>query len=296
MPRHTARHRTPCPRGLVNARLRRFAFALFALSLPLAAAEPSAPVELRLWRLDCGQLWTYNLDEMSDTRAYVGQSKLFVGSCYLIRHGNDYLLWDTGLSREYLGKPLTQGKEDSTALAKTVVDQLAQIDVKPAQISKVGISHYHFDHIGQAAEFPQATLLIGAGDYAVLGTPGHEERTRRFAPWLGKDAKVEKVRGDLDVFGDGSVVMLDLPGHTPGHHGLLVNLPRRGPVLLSGDVVHLHENLDTRGVPSFNTDRAQSLASMDRFASLARNLKATLIIQHEEADVGKLPMFPEAAE
>ena len=90
--------------------------------------------------------------------------------------------------------------------------------------------------------------------------------------------------------------MLDLPGHTPGHHGLLVNLPKRGPVLLSGDVVHLHENLETRGVPSFNTDRAQSLASMDRFASLARNLKATLIIQHEEADVRKLPVFPEAAE
>lgn len=284
------------PEGLVNARLRRFVSALFALPLSLAAAEASAPVELRLWRLDCGQLWTYNLDEMSDTRAYVGQSKLFVGSCYLIRHGNDYLLWDTGLSREYLGKPLTQGKEDSTALAKTVVDQLAQIGVKPAQISKVGISHYHFDHIGQAAEFPQATLLIGAGDYAVLDTPGHEERTRRLAPWLGKDANVEKVRGDLDVFGDGSVVMLDLPGHTPGHHGLLVNLPKRGPVLLSGDVVHLHENLDTRGVPSFNTDRAQSLASMDRFASLARNLKATLVIQHEEADVGKLPGFPEAAE
>lgn len=281
----------------MNACLRRLAAAcLLMLSLPLFAADSAPRTELRLWRLDCGQLWTYHLDELSDTRAYVGQSKLFVGSCYLIRHGDEYLLWDTGLSREYLGKPLTRGKEDSTALAKTVVEQLAQIAVKPAQIAKIGISHYHFDHIGQAAEFPQAVLLIGAGDYAVLGTPGHEERTKRLAPWLGKEAKVEKVRGDLDVFGDGSVVMLDLPGHTPGHHGLLVNLPGRGPILLSGDVVHLHENLETHGVPSFNTDRAQSLASMDRFAMLAKNLKATLIIQHEEADVGKLPVFPEAAE
>ncbi|MGX5728950.1 N-acyl homoserine lactonase family protein [Pseudoxanthomonas beigongshangi] len=281
----------------MKARFRRLASAaLLSFPFPLLAADAAPRQELRLWRLDCGQLWTYNLDELSDTRAYVGQSKLFVGSCYLIRHGDEYLLWDTGLSREYLGKPLARGGEDSTALAKTVVEQLAQIGVKPAQITKVGISHYHFDHIGQAAEFPQATLLIGAGDYAVLGTPGHEARTKQFAPWLGKDAKVEKVRGDLDVFGDGSVVMLDLPGHTPGHHGLLVNLPSRGPVLLSGDVVHLHENLDTRGVPSFNTDRAQSLASMDRFAQLARNLKATLIIQHEEADIAKLPVFPEAAE
>ena len=107
---------------------------------------------------------------------------------------------------------------------------------------------------------------------------------------------MEKVRGDYDVFGDGSVVMLDLPGHTPGHHGLLVQLPKRGAVLLSGDVVHFRENLESMGIPSFNTDRAQSLASMDRFNKLARNLDATLIIQHEEKDVAKLPVFPEAAE
>jgi glyoxylase-like metal-dependent hydrolase (beta-lactamase superfamily II) len=90
--------------------------------------------------------------------------------------------------------------------------------------------------------------------------------------------------------------MLDLPGHTPGHHGLLVRLPKLGPVLLSGDVAHFRENLDTSGVPSFNVDRAQSLASMDRFTKLARNLRATVIIQHELQDVAKLPAFPQAAE
>jgi len=160
----------------------------------------------------------------------------------------------------------------------------------------IGISHYHFDHIGQAADFPQAKLLIGEEDFDVLGQPGQEWRAKLLAPWLRKGAKVEKVKGDHDVFGDGSVVMLDLPGHTPGHHGLLVQLPKRGAVLLSGDAVHFRENMETMGVPSFNTDRAQSLASMDRFGKLARNLRATLIIQHEEEDVSKLPAFPEAAE
>ena len=75
-----------------------------------------------------------------------------------------------------------------------------------------------------------------------------------------------------------------------------MHLPKRGAVLLSGDAVHFRENLESMGVPSFNTDRAQSLASMDRFNKLARNLNATLIIQHEEKDVAKLPVFPEAAE
>lgn len=266
---------------------------LLALFFPLSAA---AAENIRLWRLDCGSLWTYNLDELSDTHAYVGMSKKFAGSCYLVQHGSSYLLWDAGLSKEYLGKPYIEGKADSMSLATTVVAQLARIGVEPAQITRLGISHYHLDHIGQAADFPQATLLIGKNDFEVLGKPGHEARTRLLAPWLGKDAKVEKVSGDHDVFGDGSVVMLDLPGHTPGHHGLLVRLPKRGAVLLSGDVVHLHENLETMGVPSFNTDRAQSLASIDRFAKLAKNLRATLIIQHEEKDVGKLPAFPQAAE
>jgi len=272
------------------------AAVLLALPLPLAAADPAAKPDIRLWRLDCGSLWTYNLDELSDTRAYVGQSKLFVGSCYLIQHGDAYLLWDTGLSKDYLGKPLTRGDADANSLATTVVDQLARIGIKPTQVSMIGISHYHFDHIGQAADFPQAKLLIGKGDFEVLGQPGHEVRAKFFSPWLQANANVEKISGDHDLFGDGSVVMLDLPGHTPGHHGLLVRLPKHGAVLLSGDVVHLRENLESAGVPSFNTDRAQSLASMDRFSKLARNLGATLIIQHEEQDVAKLPVFPAAAE
>lgn len=280
----------------MKIRLRHIAAALLAFPLSLAAAAPASKPDVRLWRLDCGVAWTYNLDEMSDTRAYVGQSKKFVGSCYLIRHGDAYLLWDTGLSKEYLNKPFTQGKEDSNSLATTVVDQLAKIGIKPAQISLIGISHYHYDHIGQAADFPQAKLLIGERDFDVLSKPGQEERAKFFSPWLQKGAKLEKVNGDFDVFGDGSVVMLDLPGHTPGHHGLLVQLPKRGAVLLSGDVVHLRENLESAGVPSFNTDRAQSLSSMDRFSKLARNLNATLIIQHEEKDVAKLPAFPQAAE
>lgn len=280
----------------MKIRVRHVAAAFLAFPLSLVAATPASKPDIRLWRLDCGSLWTYNLDELSDTRAYVGQSKKFVGSCYLIRHGDAYLLWDTGLSKEYLNKPFTQGDADSTSLATTVVDQLTKIGVKPAQVSLVGISHYHLDHIGQAADFPQAKLLIGKGDFDVLSQPAHEARSKFFSPWLQKGAKVEKVTGDYDVFGDGSVVMLDLPGHTPGHHGLLVQLPKLGAVLLSGDVVHFRENLESAGVPSFNTDRAQSLSSMDRFNKLARNLDATLIIQHEEKDIAKLPRFPEAAE
>ena len=117
-----------------------------------------------------------------------------------------------------------------------------------------------------------------------------------FAHWISGGGTVEPVERDKDIFGDGRVVMLDMPGHTPGHHTLLVRLAGAGPVLLSGDQAHFQENYDSDGVPEFNTDRAETLASFDRFKGLAKNLGATVIIQHEPRDVVKLPPFPKAAE
>jgi glyoxylase-like metal-dependent hydrolase (beta-lactamase superfamily II) len=101
--------------------------------------------------------------------------------------------------------------------------------------------------------------------------------------------------GDVDVFGDGSVVAMNLPGHTPGHMALLVKLAS-GPVLLSGDLYHSDEARVKKGIPPFNTSRADTLASIDRFERVAKNLGAKVIIQHEPADIAKLPAFPKAAE
>jgi N-acyl homoserine lactone hydrolase len=103
------------------------------------------------------------------------------------------------------------------------------------------------------------------------------------------------VARDKDVFGDQSVTILDMPGHTPGHKVLLVRL-KSGPVLLSGDLYHATEQVTNRGVPSFNTNRADTLASFDRFQAIARTTGAKVIIQHEVDDIAKLPAFPAAAE
>ena len=97
----------------------------------------------------------------------------------------------------------------------------------------------------------------------------------------------------LDVGGGLRVVAT--PGHTPGHHSLLARLRQMGNVLITGDLTHFHENYDSDGVPPFNTSRAESLASLDRFKKIAANAKATVIIQHDARDVAKLPAFPAAA-
>jgi glyoxylase-like metal-dependent hydrolase (beta-lactamase superfamily II) len=262
-----------------------------------AFAASSAPA-MRLWRLDCGTVAANNLDIFSDTHAYAGKSKRLAASCYLIRHGDDYMIWDTGLAAALKGKPIDPTAPMSPTLTRTITEQLTQIGVEPAQIGRVGISHYHGDHIGQARDFPAATLMIGAGDWAALSArqPAANIDADAVANWVSGGGKVEPVTGDRDVFGDGTVRMIDLPGHTPGHHALLVRLPGKGPVLLTGDVTHFHENYDSDGIPSFNTNRADSLASLARFKALAKNLAATVVIQHDPADIAKLPLFPDAAE
>ena len=114
-------------------------------------------------------------------------------------------------------------------------------------------------------------------------------------PWLESGSKVDAISGDRDVFGDGTVTILSTPGHTPGETSLLVRLAQTGPVLLSGDVAHFEEQFASRGVPGFNFDRAQTLASMERLTGIAKVLKATLVVQHDANDIGKLPTFPKSA-
>ena len=263
--------------------------------LLLAGVAHAAPAPVSLWRLDCGKIVAFDLDEFSDTRAYVGQHKDLAASCYLIRHGDTYMLWDTGLPKALTNHVPDPRQSLDATLTVTIVDQLAKLGVKPEQISIVGISHEHFDHTGQAGDFPSAKLLMGKGDVDDMRGP-NAERGVPLAHWLKDGGAVEPVTGDKDVFGDGSVVMIDTPGHTPGHHALLVKLAHKGYVLLSGDMAHFAENYAANGVPSFNANRADTLASFDRFKKLAANLHATVIIQHEPADIAKLPAFPKAAD
>ena len=119
----------------------------------LAGSAHAAP-ELSLARLDCGtpQAPTAVNQRFSDTFAYGDLKLQFVFSCYLIKHGDEYMLWDTGHAMT----------APNVAPKVSLVDQLAKIDVKPDQIKYVGISHYHADHTGQMASFPKATLLIGS--------------------------------------------------------------------------------------------------------------------------------------
>src|SRR5215813_12265886 len=106
----------------------------------LAGLASAQAADVSLLRLDCGtsQEHVDVNQRFSDTYAFGELKVKFVFSGYLIKHGDEYMLWDTGHSMT----------APNVAPKFSVVDQLAKVDVKPDQIKYVGISHYHADHTG----------------------------------------------------------------------------------------------------------------------------------------------------
>ncbi len=263
------------------------------VTLGLAIASPAAAqrADISLHAFECGQMVHSDLGRFSDTFRFQGEKREAIAGCYVVRHPKGVLLWDAGLTPDLIG---ATGGAPGMALKQSIPDRLKALDLTPAQVTHVGISHYHADHTGGAKDFPAAELLIGKGDWDAVKAMKPEDRpAAQLAPWLTGGGKATPIAADKDVFGDGSVMMLTMPGHTPGHSALLVKLAS-GYVLLSGDQYHFRENREVRGVPTFNTNRADTLASHDRFEEIARNLKARVIIQHDPRDMAQLPVFPAA--
>jgi len=265
---------------------RKLTMLAIGASLFAGIVAPAKAADVSIARIDCGtpQAPTAVNERFSDTFAYGDKKIQFVFSCYLIKHGDEYMLWDTGHS---MSAP-------NVAPKVSLVDALAKVDVKPDQIKYIGISHYHADHTGQVDSFPKATVLIGAKEWEAITSakPAQGVNFKPFEGWIKGDNKVEPQPIDKDVFGDGSVIILRTPGHTPGHQSLLLKLAEKCPVIITGNAVHFHDNLDSDGVPAFNFDRAQTLASLQRLKKMAANLKGTIIIQHDARDVDKLAALP----
>ena len=263
------------------------AVAALAISALTALAQPKPGVD-RLYILNCGEgvagdisLWSPGVN--------VGQPMDFVDNCYLIHHTQGWLLWDTGITDAIAGMPEGLPPSDPRMThwrrPKTLAAQLEAVGVKPTDIKYVAVSHTHPDHIGNVELFPHSMLLVQKAEYEWPTPFG----AGRFKP----EHPVTKLQGDHDVFGDGSVMILSTPGHTPGHQSLLVKLPKTGALVLSGDAVHFKSNWENRRVPSVNTDKDQTLASMERIADVLAREKAQLWINHDKAQRDTLKMVPE---
>jgi glyoxylase-like metal-dependent hydrolase (beta-lactamase superfamily II) len=256
-------------------------------------AAPAGGVQ-RLYVLYCGEAQIPDISPWSPG-VNVGQPAVFSDNCYLIQHGKDWMLWDSGYPDSLADKPEgIVGPRSTARRTKTLASQLAEIGVAPAQITYLGFSHTHGDHVGNGNLFTAATLYIQKAEYDAAFGP--EPAKFGFAPATYdqlRSSRVVKLDGDADVFGDGSVRILATPGHTPGHQSLLVRLPKTGAVVLSGDVAHFQENFAARRVPGFNFDAAQSRQSMDKIDAIVAAERAQLWINHDAKQSATIPHAPQ---
>ncbi len=253
----------------------------------------------RLYRLDCGRSLA-NDESVWTPGENVGRDINFSSTCWLIKHGKQWLLWDTGVPESTLHDPKGWSTLPSLIvyhLDHSLTEQLATIGLKPADIDRIAISHTHGDHIGNVGLFPQATLIMQRAEYRWIHSPdGPNDNVNQLMALarklMGTPANLDLVEGDTDVYGDGSVFLIATPGHTPGHQSLLVHLRRSGFIILSGDVAHLEQNFRRDIVPTLNTDKEQSVASMNRVRRLIARYKASFFINHDKRQTDKLRLIP----
>lgn len=267
--------------------------AVFA-STAFAADTNPAVSALRLYVFNCGTIDVADISLFSPG-VDKGKKKTLTDSCYLVAHPKGTLVWDTGLpddvAKEKGGKKLSESFH--LRLKKTLAQQFKETGFAPESVTYLGLSHMHFDHIGNVGFFPKATLLMQNEEYEAAFGPDNAKygNDPKNYPTLAANP-VTRLAGDHDVFGDGSVVIKRAIGHTPGHQALFVKLPKTGNVLLSGDLVHFTKNWKNRRVPSFNFDKDLSLKAMEEQAQFMKANNATLWIQHDLEQNAKIRHAP----
>ncbi len=249
----------------------------------------------RLYVFDCGLIRNDDITAYGLKNTDTDVRELFV-PCYLIEHGEQRLLWDGGLPLSFVGQSDVEvGEGVYVSYEVSLLDQLDAMGLAPDDIDYVAFSHFHFDHVGAGNAFVNSHLLIQKTEHEAAFE--HAEENPIFDPSVYDqlaDAETTLLNGDHDVFGDGSVVIISAPGHTPGHQVLYLELANTGRIVLSGDLYHFEKSRELGAVPDFNTNAEQTRQSFARVDHLLEETGATLWIEHSKAladSLNKAPAF-----
>lgn len=233
-----------------------------------------------------------------------------VVTAYLFEHPQGWVLIDAGLGRrtamdprDYPGPVMIKGLGDFR-MGTPTVKALPDLGLSAESIDTVVLTHTHYDHIGGLEDFPAAEVRVTAEELAYgLNQPSN------WSEPLAR-AKVETFTFDggaygpferhHDFFGDGSLILLPAPGHTPGSTMALVNLPQTS-VLIMGDAAWTEENwalpMPKGGLPRrvFDQDWKQGMAALYRVNAWVKAWPELVVLTgHDAGNEEKLPVWPEA--
>ena len=271
--------------------------AAFALAFAVAShaqSKPAPPKSVRLYIFDCGVIKGLGVELFGFKPGEVPVRDFFV-PCYLVVHPRGTMMWDVGVIADSAfkadGAPVTDGR---STVNKPLLPQLAAVGYTPADITYLGLSHYHSDHTANANAFAGSTWLVRLTERDMMFNPpqGAIVQTASFSAL--KTAKTRILNDDeYDVFGDGSVVIKSAPGHTPGHQVLFLNLKKFGPLVVAGDLYHYPEERTMNRFPSFEFNKEQSAKSRADLDAFLKAKKAQMWIEHDAATNATLKKAPE---
>jgi N-acyl homoserine lactone hydrolase len=207
-------------------------------------------------------------------------------NCALIRHKQGNVLFDTGCHPSVVDNaddrwgPLAKVMKPLMSAEETLLPSLACTGLGPDDIDIVVNSHFHPDHCGCNQFFRKATILAHAKEIEAAKAPGAEAAGYLKADW-DYGQQIVAVGCEKDLFGDSSVVLVPLPGHTPGTLGALVSLDRDGQFLLASDSVSLRQHLDADTPPRNTWDVEQQLKTYQEVRRIEKS-GATIICGHDD--------------
>lgn len=218
---------------------------------------------------------------------------------YLVEHPDGLVLFDAGLDPDFAGDPVAGYGEVAERIGvvfderHVLENQLRALGHSLADVTTVIASHLHWDHIGGLKQFSNARIILGAGEQKYAQSPERfAEAFYRPADLAGAQAMAfEEIDEDLDVFGDGTVIALRLPGHTPGSLAAKVRLSDR-TFVLSGDVVHTRDAYEHEVHYHGDVDSVAARASLRRLRGIIDAEKADLWIVHDPQDWDRFASSP----
>ena len=269
---------------------------LFALPA-FSQTKPKAPKSVRLYVFDGG---TLDIPDTSPYRLKPEQlaTKNMSVACFLIVHPKGTLMWDACAVPDSAFQPAAgTGKLRYATTTKTLQSQLAEIGYKPSDITYLSLSHFHWDHVGNANLFAGSTWLVTQAEENIMfmDPPSPRTEPQNFSA-LKNSKKIMLTTSEYDVFGDGSVVIMAAPGHSPGHQTLFLKLKKMGPLMLSGDLYHYPEERKLHLVPTTEFNAEETAASREKIEAFLKKTGAQFWIQHDltaNAKLRKSPAFYE---
>jgi glyoxylase-like metal-dependent hydrolase (beta-lactamase superfamily II) len=271
---------------------------VMSISVNAQSTQIASP---RLYVLDGGVLASdparYRLTEND-----VQETSLSIAS-FLIVHPRGVLLWDAGavadaerISRE-TGVEQQVVRADGNlrfvTLGPPLIDQLAAAGFAPADITHFAMSHYHWDHTADANTVAHARWIVTEIEREKMFAtePPGGTRPTTYDALESADVSIMDAH-EHDVFGDGTVVIHQAPGHTEGHLVLYVELAETGGIVLSGDLYHYPEERTLNRLPTFDVDEAQTAASREAVEDLLERTGGALWIQHDLVHHRQLRLAP----